>query len=89
MLFDRAADTDISSVVINDADSARQATHYLIDGGARRIAFLGGSNKMKQTSDRKHGYLEALRERNIAFSTQSHFSVVFKKQFGVAPSEYK
>ena len=23
------------------------------------------------------------------FSTQSHFSVVFKKQFGVAPSEYK
>ena len=44
VLFDRAADTDISSVVINDADSARQATHYLIDGGARRIAFLGGSN---------------------------------------------
>ena len=65
VLFDRAADIDVSSVVINDADSARQATHYLIDGGARRIAFLGGSNKMKQTSDRKHGYLEALRERNI------------------------
>ena len=65
VLFDRAADIDISSVVINDADSARQAAHYLIDGGARRIAFLGGSNKMKQTSDRKHGYLEALHERNI------------------------
>ena len=65
VLFDRAADTEVSSVVINDVDSARQATHYLIDGGARRIAFLGGSNKMKQTSDRKHGYLEALRERNI------------------------
>lgn len=48
-----------------DADSARQATHYLIDGGARRIAFLGGSQKMKQTAERKHGYLEALRERNI------------------------
>ena len=30
-----------------------------------RIAFLGGSNKLKQTGDRKHGYLEALRERNI------------------------
>lgn len=65
VLFDRAADVELSSVVINDSDSARQATHYLIDGGARRIAFLGGSNKMKQTSDRKHGYLEALRERNI------------------------
>lgn len=65
VLFDRAADIDISSVIINDADSARQVTHYLIDGGSRRIAFLGGSNQMKQTADRKHGYLEALRERNI------------------------
>ncbi len=65
VLFDRAADVDVTSVVINDADSARQATHYLIDGGARRIAFLGGSNKLKQTADRKHGYLEALRERSI------------------------
>ena len=65
VLFDRAADADFSSVVINDADSAREATHYLIDGGARRIAFLGGSNKMKQTAERKHGYLEALRERRI------------------------
>jgi LacI family transcriptional regulator len=65
VLFDRAADVNVTSVVINDADSARQATHYLIDGGARRIAFLGGSNKLKQTVDRKHGYLEALRERSI------------------------
>lgn len=65
VLFDRAADVNVTSVVINDADSARQATHYLIDGGARRIAFLGGSNKLKQTVDRKHGYLEALRERKI------------------------
>jgi LacI family transcriptional regulator len=65
VLFDRDADIDISSVVINDADSARQVTNTLIDGGAKRIAFLGGPNKMKQTSDRKHGYLEALRERGV------------------------
>jgi len=62
VLFDRDADIDISSVVINDVESARHVTHYLIDGGAKRIAFLGGPNKMKQTSERKHGYLEALRE---------------------------
>lgn len=65
VLFDRAADLNVSSVVINDVDSCREVTHYLIDSGARRIAFVGGSNRMKQTSDRKHGYLEALRERNI------------------------
>jgi LacI family transcriptional regulator len=65
VLFDRDADVDISSVVINDADTARQVTENLIDNGATRIAFLGGPNKMKQTSERKHGYLEVLRERNI------------------------
>lgn len=65
VLFDRDADIDISSVVINDADSARKITNYLVDRGAQKIAFLGGPNKLKQTSDRKHGYLEALHERNI------------------------
>ena len=65
VLFDRAPDVDISSVIINDAASAREATNSLIDGGARRIAFLGGPNQQKQMTDRKHGYLEALRERGI------------------------
>lgn len=69
VLFDRAPDIDISSVIINDAASARQATICLIDKGARRIAFLGGSNQMKQTIDRKHGYLEALREKDIPIRT--------------------
>lgn len=65
VLFDRDADIDISSVVINDADSARQATLALIEAGAKRIAFLGGPNRMKQTTERKHGYIEALRESNM------------------------
>ena len=65
VIFDRIADVNLSTVVINDTDSARQVTHYLIDCGAKRIAFLGGSNRMKQTIDRKHGYLEALRERRV------------------------
>lgn len=70
VLFDRASDVDISSVIINDAASARQATTTLIDGGARRIAFLGGPNQMKQNIDRKHGYLSALHEHNIPIRTE-------------------
>ena len=70
VFFDRAPDIDISSVIINDATSALQATNSLIDDGARRIAFLGGSNQMKQTADRKHGYLQALRERGIPIRTE-------------------
>ena len=65
VLFDRVPDVGMSSVVINDAESARQVTNSLIEGGARNIAFLGGPNGMKQSADRKHGYLVALREHHI------------------------
>lgn len=65
VLFDRIADIDISSVTIDDESLAHQATLHLIDGGAQRIAFLGGPNPLKQTIDRKHGYIEALHERGI------------------------
>lgn len=65
VLFDRTADIDLPSVGINDVATAKQMTLHMIDGGARRIAFLGGPNQMKQTADRKHGYLEALRERGL------------------------
>ncbi|UPS44269.1 LacI family transcriptional regulator [Prevotella sp. E15-22] len=70
VIFDRAPDIDISSVMINDVASARYATNCLIESGARRIAFLGGLNQVKQTIDRKHGYLEALREHNIPIRTE-------------------
>ena len=66
VLFDRVADINCSTVCANDVESARQAILHLIDDGARRIAFLGGPNQMKQTVDRKHGYLAALRERGFA-----------------------
>ena len=65
VLFDRDADIDVSSVIINDVESASQVTNYLIDAGARRVAFLGGPNKLKQTSNRKHGYLESLRQHGL------------------------
>jgi len=38
----------------------------LIDTGSRRIAFIGGPNHLDMVRRRKHGYLEALRERRIA-----------------------
>ena len=65
VLFDRTADVGYPTVSFNDVESARQATLHLIDSGARRIAFLGGPNRIKQAVDRKHGYLEALRQRGL------------------------
>lgn len=63
VLFDRVADADFPTVSFNDVEAARQATLHFIDSGARRIAYIGGPNRLKQAADRKHGYLEALRER--------------------------
>ena len=70
VLFDRVTKGEWPTVSINDAEAARQATLHLIDSGARRIAFLGGPNRIKQAADRKHGYLEALRERRIPIRTE-------------------
>ena len=70
VLFDRIADGDFSTVSANNVESARRATKHLIDSGAQRIAFLGGPNRMKQTSDRKHGYLDALREHGLPIQKQ-------------------
>lgn len=65
VLFDRSPNVSLSSVIIDDTASAKRATTCLINSGARRIAFLGGPNQMKQNTDRKQGYLEALHEHKI------------------------
>jgi len=55
----------LPTVTINDTASAREATLYLIDHGCRKVALLGGGNHLRTVSERKHGYLEALRERGV------------------------
>lgn len=54
-----------SSVVSNGDEAALQATRHLINTGSKRIAFIGGPTHLDMVKRRKHGYLEALRERNI------------------------
>lgn len=66
VLFDNTSPRkDFPAVTINDAASAREATLYLIDRGATKVALLGGANHLLIVSERKHGYLEALRERGL------------------------
>ena len=54
-----------SQVVANGAEAAEQATAHLLDTGSKRVAFLGGPNHLDMVRRRKHGYLEALKERRI------------------------
>lgn len=54
-----------SQVVANGAEAAEQATLHLIDTGSKRVAFLGGPNHLDMVRRRKHGYLEALKQRRL------------------------
>jgi len=58
-------DHSYSSVVADSAKAACKATLHLIDNGCRRVALLGGPNALNMVKLRKHGYINALHERNI------------------------
>lgn len=66
VFFDRVCLTDrFSSVVSDNAESARSATKHLLDTGSKRVAFVGGANHLDIVKLRKHGYLQALRDYKI------------------------
>ncbi len=54
-----------SQVVANGAEAAQHATCHLLETGSKRVAFLGGPNHLDMVRRRKHGYLEALKDRKI------------------------
>lgn len=71
VFFDRTCLTETySSVVADNADSAKNATEHLLNSGSKRIAFIGGSNHLDIVKQRKHGYLEALRHHHLPIEPQ-------------------
>lgn len=67
VFFARTCLPELFSCVVSNGDEAAQAaTLHLIDTGSKRIAFVGGPSHLDMVRRRKHGYLEALRERRIS-----------------------
>lgn len=67
VLFDRVSDDlDVSKVVVDDHDGAYKAVMHLIKTGCKRIAYLGGPENLYVSKQRERGYLDALRDNNIA-----------------------
>lgn len=60
-----AVDPRVSSVDVDEAESARTVVAYLLDRGHRRIAYLGGTQSNYSTHLRHHGYRMALKEAGI------------------------
>lgn len=66
VFFDRVCLEDVySSVVADNVESARIATEHFLSTGSRRVGFIGGANHLAIVRQRKHGYLEALRNHRI------------------------
>ncbi len=58
-------DMSFDAVLINNADSARMATEYLIGKGHREIGYLMGSFRIKPFRSRLVGYQTALRKAQL------------------------
>ena len=93
LLGDKSVTVVFDCTKLKRAVPGFQATTRFDEGVRRCVAYVLAHPEL-QTEDPE---FDAWCDRVIAaqerakggFSTQSHFSVVFKKQFGVAPSEYK
>ena len=61
VFYDRAvAEIDTHKVVVDNVQSAFDATKHLIKKGHRRIAHIANSQNLSLTKDRNQGYLKAL-----------------------------
>ena len=69
VMFDRIADeVECDKVVVDDFDSAINATQYLIDLGCKNIALFSSVDNLSVGKLRAEGYLKALQNNNIAIN---------------------
>ncbi|MEN9918907.1 MAG: hypothetical protein RL662_1343 [Bacteroidota bacterium] len=74
VFFDRIClKNKFSSVITNNVESAQMATEHLLKTGSKRIGFIGGANHLEIVKQRKHGYLQALRDHKIPIEKELVF----------------
>jgi LacI family transcriptional regulator len=67
VMFDRIAnEVECDKVIVDDFDSAFNATQHLIDIGCKNIALFSSVDNLSVGKLRAQGYLKALRTNNIA-----------------------
>lgn len=66
VFFDRVYENpQLSKVLVDDFEGAKDATLHLIDQGCKRIAHLEGPPNLAISTQRLEGYLAALKQHNI------------------------
>jgi LacI family transcriptional regulator len=70
VMFDRIVEeVDCDKVVVDDFDSALNATQHLINIGCKKIALFSSIDNLSVGKLRADGYLKALQNNNIAINT--------------------
>ncbi|HIT91040.1 MAG TPA: LacI family DNA-binding transcriptional regulator [Candidatus Merdenecus merdavium] len=64
------SDMDFDGVLINNTDSAKMATEYLIEKGHLQIGYLRGSFRIKPFRSRAVGYTRALKKKGIPYNRE-------------------
>jgi LacI family transcriptional regulator len=65
VLVDHPASGDVCSVAVDDVAGGEIAVRHLIEGGARRLAFVSGPRAIRQCSDRRRGAVRALESAGL------------------------
>lgn len=81
-------DRDVTSpfvkgkLIVNDFKGSYLATKYLIDKNHKEILFIGGPQKIKNTSNRYNGYVHALKESNLILKESYADFGEYNSEFG-------
>lgn len=68
VFFDRAVpEIETDKIVVDDFDGGFRVTQHLINQGYRRIGHLAGPQNLMTYRDRKNGYMEALKQKDISY----------------------
>jgi LacI family transcriptional regulator len=66
VLVDHPASGDVCSVAVDDVAGGEIAVRHLIEGGARRLAFVSGPRAIRQCSDRRRGAVRAMESAGLS-----------------------
>ena len=75
---------DVVQVEVSNEAGASAAVDHLLDGGARRVAMIGGPGERTDSRDRRRGYDAALAARGMGFEPELVADGVFTIESGYA-----
>jgi LacI family purine nucleotide synthesis repressor len=70
---------NVGSVIFNSYKAGYEAARYLINLGHKRIFFIAGADDVYDSNERKHGYMDAMKEYNIPVSDNYIISGMFEE----------